>query len=204
MVRSVTPQKPQRATVSTDTSPLSLHKSDRGTRGPQEQRQYPGTALGLMLVVGILLGLLFAAVISSFVGGGASGNGPKTPASASASASASTTSQKAKDLQRTQRSDQIQSDESSASRDIRILGCGSDANGFASAQVLITNSTSKRSTYYVRVIFAAASDGRTISDDVASVKHLLPGATAPLQPVNAVDAAPGEQVLCRLGSVSRF
>ena len=42
------------------------------------------------------------------------------------------------------------------------------------------------------------------SDAVASVKHLPPGDSAPLQTVQAVDAAPGEQVLCQLGSVSRF
>jgi hypothetical protein len=202
VVRSVTPQKPQRSTVSTDTSPLSLRKSGSRSHDPSEQRKYPATALGLMLVVGVLLGLLLAAVISSFVDGGASGNkaGATTSTSSTPSAIAG---QKGQDLRTTQRTDQIQADEAPEDRDIRILGCGSDANGYASAQVLITNSTSKRLTYYVRVIFTTAG-GRTVSDDVASVKHLPPGATAPLQTVNAVDAAPGEQVLCRLGGVTRF
>jgi FlaG/FlaF family flagellin (archaellin) len=198
VIRPLTPQKPQRATVTTETKPHSLRKPD-DRRPSQEPRQYPGTALGLMLVLGVLLGLLLAAVISSLVDGGSSGSSSPKPKTSSV-----IPSQQQEDLQTRQRTDAIAADESPESRDVRILGCGTDANGYASAQVLITNSTSKRSTYYVRVIFTAAGDGRTISDDVASAKRLPPGASAPLQSVQAVDAAPGEQVLCRLGGVSRF
>lgn len=199
-MRPLTPQKPQRATVSSSSKP-SLRKPDHGAHSPSEPRQYPGTALGLMLVVGVLLGLLLAAVISSLVDGGSSTD--RAGSTSSASPSKPGTS-KDEDSRAQQRSDELRANEAPESRDVRIIGCGADANGFGSARVMITNSTTSRSTYYVRVIFAAASDGRTISDDVASVKHLLPGATAPLQTVNAVDSAPGEKVQCRLGAVSRF
>jgi hypothetical protein len=194
----LTPQKPQRATVSTETKPLSLRKPD-GSRPSQEGRTYPGAALGAMLVIGILLGLLFAAVISSLVGGGSSGSAEPKPSSSGA-----ISAQQSQDLQTRQRTDAIAANQAPEARDVRILGCGADAEGYASASVLITNSSAKRSTYYVHVIFTGASDGRTISDGVASVEHLLPGATAPLQTVQAVNAAPGEQVLCRLGAVTRF
>jgi hypothetical protein len=163
---------------------------------------YPGMALGLALAVGVLLGLLFAAVISSLISGGSSsdsaGTKPKT------STSSAISSQQAQDEQAQQRSDQVRVDTAPETRDVRILGCGVDGNGYASARVLITNSTDKRATYYVRVLFTAAGNGRLISDDVASVRRLPPGQSAPLQTVNAVDRAAGENVLCRLGSVTRF
>ena len=198
MIRPLTPQKPQRATVSTDTKPHSLAKPDQ-PGSSQDPRRYPGTALGGMLVLGVLLGLLFAGIISSLVGGGSSTTTTPTP-----SASGAIASQQAEDQQTQQRADQLRANQAPESRDVRILGCGSDAAGYASASVLITNSTSTRSTYYVRVLFTSAGDGHIISDDVASVKRLPPGATAPVQTVNAVDAAPGDRVLCQLGSVSRF
>ena len=52
MFRTLTPQKPQRATVSTETKPVSLRKPDQSN--PPEQRQYPAAALGLMLVTCLL------------------------------------------------------------------------------------------------------------------------------------------------------
>jgi hypothetical protein len=155
--------------------------------------------LGVVLVGGILLGLLFAGVISSFVGGSSgSGSGSSKPSTPGAIAS-----QRSENAQSRQRSDSLQADTPEA-RDVRIMGCGTDARGFASARVLITNGTAQRATYYVRVLFTTAGDGRIVSDDVASVKRLPPGQVAPLQSVNAVDSAPGEQVNCTLGSVSRF
>jgi hypothetical protein len=216
-MRSVTPQKPQRGTVSVTSKPSvskshstrsdakkspSLHKPTQDERAQDEQRKYPGAALGLALVVGVLLGLLFAAVISSLVSGGSSSSTTGTKPETSPSGAVS--SQQAQNQQEQQRSDQVRVDAAPEARDVRILGCGVDGNGYASARVLITNSTDKRATYYVRVLFTAAGDGRTISDDVASVKRLPPGQSAPLQTVNAVDRAEGENVLCRLGSVSRF
>ena len=209
-MRSVTPQKPQRGTVSSSsrseakgsdakTSP-SLHKPVHRDSEKDEPRTYPGTALGLALVVGVLLGLLFAAVISSLVGGGASSSSTTTKPTTSTSGAVA--SQQADDLQKRQRSEQVRA--APEDRDVRILGCGVDGNGYASADVLITNSTDKPATYYVRVLFTAAGDGHTISDDVASVKRLPPGQSAPLQKVDAVDRAEGENVLCQLGSVTRF
>lgn len=198
VIRPLTPQKPQRATVSTETKPLSLRKPDPD-RSPKEPRQYPGMALALMLVVGVLLGLLLAAVISALVDGGSSDSTKPKGSTASA-----IPSQQQQDLQHRERTDEIAANQAPETQDVRILGCGTDAGGYASARVLITNSSDKRSTYYVRVIFTAAGDGRTISDDVASVKNLSPGDTGPLQTVEAVNAAPGEKVLCRLGSVTRF
>ena len=112
-------------------------------------------------------------------------------------------SRQSENAQGRQRSDALQASDTPEARDVRILGCGTDAQGFASANVLITNGTSKRATYYVRVLFTTAA-GRIVSDDVASVKRLPPGRVAPLQTVNAVDAAPSEQVNCLLGSFSRF
>jgi len=201
-MRPLTPQKPQRSTVSTSRKSTSLHKPEHDKRSSEEPDKYPGTALGLALVVGILLGLLFAAVISSLVDGGSSSTSATgTP---KASPSGAIASQQADDLQTQQRTDQIRADAAPEARDVRILGCGVDGNGYASARVLITNSRGKRATYYVRVLFTAAGDGRTISDDVASAKRLPPGESAPLQTVHAVDRAEGEDVLCRLGSVSRF
>jgi hypothetical protein len=211
VVRQVSPGR-QRASVERDRSSgrlgaLSLTKSlarPSTPSGPpsshdEQGRRYPAMALLLVLVLGIVLGLLLAALISSVVGGG--GSSSSTPRRTTPSAIAT---QQDENRQTAQRSDELQAAASPESRDVRILGCGTDSRGYASARVLVTNSTNERSTYYVRVLFTAASDGRIISDDVASVKRLLPGKTSPLLPVDAVDAAPGEQVLCRLGSVSRF
>jgi hypothetical protein len=208
-MRSVTPQKPQRGTVSSSKgsdsersdakkSP-SLHKPVHRDSEKDGPRTYPGTALGLALVVGVLLGLLFAAVISSLIDGGSSSSSTSTKPTTSSGAVAS---QQADDLEKRQRSEVVRA--APENQDVRILGCGVDGNGYASADVLITNSTAKRATYYVRVLFTAAGDGRTISDDVASVKRLPPGQSAPLQKVDAVDKADGEKVLCQLGSVTRF
>jgi hypothetical protein len=180
----------------------SGHGSDgHGSGGHAEARTYSTAVLGVVLVGGILLGLLFAGVISSFVGGSSgsgSGSGSSKPSTPGAIAS-----QRSENAQSRQRSDSLQADTPEA-RDVRIMGCGTDARGFASARVLITNGTAQRATYYVRVLFTTAGDGRIVSDDVASVKRLPPGQVAPLQSVNAVDSAPGEQVNCTLGSVSRF
>ena len=61
---------------------LSLRKPDQRSPSPKEPRQYPAAALGLVLVVGVLLGLLLAAVISSVVDGGAPKSGtPKASTS---------------------------------------------------------------------------------------------------------------------------
>jgi hypothetical protein len=213
-MRQVTEQKPQRSTVSSPSSghraSVELTKRRPGSRtggssgsghgsGNDEPRTFPPMALGLMLVVGILIGLLFAALISSFVNGGASGTTDGVSAKPTPSPSGH-----ADDVQAQQHTDEIRENATPEARDVRILGCGVDSNGYASARVLITNSTDKTATYYVRVVFTGASDGRNISDDVASAKDLPPGATAPLKDVNAVDSAPGQDVLCRLGSVSRF
>lgn len=212
-MRQVSVEKPHRSSVSRPsasetTAPLSLKgRQSRDQKPEHGQRTFPPMALGLMLLVGVLLGLLFAAVISSFVDGGSSASGSSRGASSSASPEATPkaiASRQAEDLRAQQRSDEIRIAAAPEARDIRILGCGSDANGFASAKVQITNDDHVPKTYYVRVLFTSAADGRTLSDDVASVKRLRQHSTAPLQTVNAVESAPGEQVLCRLGSVTRF
>jgi hypothetical protein len=141
-------------------------------------------------------------VISSVVDGSSSGAGSRS-GTASATPSAISSRQR-EDLKATQRSDELKANAVPENRDVRIFACGTDADGYASAHVLISNGTPRPATYYVRVIFTSAGDGRIISDDVASVKRLPPGSTSPSQTVSAVDPAPGETVLCRLGSVTRF
>lgn len=214
-MRQVSPGR-QRASVedAARSGRLSLSKDDgsgdgnSGERGHSEPHRYPAAALWGVLVGGILLGLLFATVISSFIGGSSDSSSSGSSSSGSGSGKTSTpnaiASRQSENAQSRQRSDSQQAAESPEGRDVRILGCGTDARGFASARVQITNSTTQRATYYVRVLFTTAGDGRIVSDDVASVKRLPPGQVAPLQPVNAVDSAPGEQVNCSLGSVSRF
>ncbi len=205
-MRQVTPQKPHRSSVSASSpsrTSISLSKTSSGDGGrgcpPQEQRTYPAAALAVVLVVGIVLGLLFAGLISAFVGGGESSSGrPDGSASPSSSSSASS------DLATTQRTDEIRANSAPENRDVRVFACGVDGNGYASARVLVTNGGDDEATYAVRVIFASASDGDIISDDVAHVQHLAPGTSAPLQTVNAIDRAPDGNVVCRLGSVSRF
>ncbi|HSP39110.1 MAG TPA: hypothetical protein VLR26_15310, partial [Frankiaceae bacterium] len=177
-MRQVTEQKPQRATVSSTSSShrasIPPTRSRRPDGGDDEPRTFPAMALGLMLVVGILLGLLFAAVISSFVNGGSSHRSAGASATPTAASSAQDANRRVQ-----QHANEIQANNAPESRDVRILGCGVDGDGYASAQVLITNSTDKRATYHVRVLFTSA-DGRIISDDVASAKRLAPGSTAPL------------------------
>jgi hypothetical protein len=208
-MRQVTPQKPHRSSVSTSTTSKmsltkpSLGKGNRPERPPsQDDRTYPAGALAAMLVVGVVLGLLFAALISAFVGGDDSSssrpNGSASPSTGSAGSGGQS------DLDTTQRSDQIRANSAPENRDVRVYACGVDADGYASARVLITNGGDDSATYHVRVIFASAADGDIISDDVASVKNLAPGTSAPLQSVDAVDRAPDGNVVCRLGSVSRF
>jgi hypothetical protein len=199
-VRQVSVQKPQRSTLTTDSSLSVGGRSVGSPHPPSEPRTFPPFALALALALGIVLGLLLAAAISAFVDGSGTGK-PRVSASTTPKAS---TSQQQSDLSTTQRQDQIQSDSVPEDRDVRILGCGTDADGYASAEVLISNGSAKRSTYFVRVIFTSAASGRTISDDVASVKRLPPGKSAPPQVVNAIDRAPGQTVLCRLGSVTRY
>jgi hypothetical protein len=183
----------------TEKSSSGSKGSTEGGDGGEPSRSYSGWIVAVALVVGVLLGILFAAVISSFVGGSGDGNNGAAHAVPSAVAS-----QQHSDLSTTQRQDELRANEAPESRDVRVFGCGTDPRGYASAQVLITNSGARAASYYARVIFSSATNGRTISDDVASVKHLLPGHSGPIQSVNAVTAAPGETVLCRLGSVSRF
>lgn len=175
--------------------------SGSGGHGPGEPRTYPGMALGLMLVAGVLLGLLFAAVISSFVDGDSSSSSAKPSPSTRASGSSDGSSSSGDESRSAAEGEGATSPEA---RDVRIMGCGTDARGYASASVLITNSTQERKTYYVRVLFTAPGEGRIVSDDVASAKHVPPGTSAPLQTVQAVDAAPGERIQCRLASVTRF
>jgi hypothetical protein len=205
-MRQVTVQKPQRSTVSTPSSERESqrtgHRSGGSSGSSGDRRTYPAAALALMLVVGVVAGLLFAAVISSFVDGSSSGAKSRS-ATASATPSAISSRQR-EDLKATQRSDELQANAIPENRDVRIFACGTDADGYASARVLISNGTSRPATYYVRVLFTSAADGRLISDDVASVKRLPAGSTSPAQTVSAVDPAPGETVLCRLGSVTRF
>ena len=201
-MRQVTPQKPHRSSVSTSTSKMSLTKSSLASGRPdrppsQDERTYPAGALAAMLVIGVVLGLLLAALISAFLGGGSSSDRPNGSASPSARASGSNGQS---GLDSTQRSDQIRTP---PENDVRVYACGVDADGYASARVLITNGGNDSATYHVRVIFASASDGNIISDDVASVKNLAPGTSAPLQSVDAVNRTNGD-VVCRLGSVSRF
>jgi hypothetical protein len=200
-MRQVTAQKPQRASVSSSSSSLKGWSRSGDSGPPQDPRTYPATALALMLVVGIVIGLLFAALISAFLGGGdSSGDKPN----GSAPTSSSSRSSKQSDIDTTQRNDQIRANSAPESRDVRVFACGADANGYASARVLISNGGSDAATYHVRVIFASGADGDIISDDVASVQDLAPGTSAPLQTVNAVDRAPDGDVVCRLGGVSRY
>lgn len=175
---------------------------DGSGHGSGKPRTYPAAALVVVLVGGILLGLLFAGVISSFVG--ASSDSTTSSGSGRTSTPSASASRQSEDAKSQERTESRQADGSPINNDVSIVGCGADAQGFASARVQITNNTSKSATYYVRVLFLKSADGRYVSDDVASVKRLPPGRTAPLQPVKAVSFSPGEQVTCTLGSVSRF
>ena len=143
-------------------------------------------------------------MISSFVGGSSNSTTSSDTGTGKPSTPKAIASRQSSDAQTRAHSDSVQAADTPEARDVRILGCGTDSQGFASAKVLITNSTSQRATYYVRVLFTTAGSGRIVSDAVASVKRLPPGQAAPLQSVNAVDSAPGQQVDCTLGSVSRF
>ncbi len=180
--------------------------TDGSGSGSGKPRTYPAAALWAVLVGGILLGLLFAGVISSFVGASSDSTGASGSDTSAGKPSVpkAIATQQSENAQTRQRSDSLKTADTPEARDVRILGCGTDDRGFGSARVLITNSTSQRATYYVRVLFTAAGNGRIVSDAVASVKRLPPGQAAPLQSVNAVDSAPGEQVDCTLASVSRF
>jgi hypothetical protein len=224
-VRQVSPGK-QRASVQASDRPGRLsfskhdgHNSDEhnsdghgsGDHDPDDDgfdhgsgkpRTYPAAALWVVLVGGILLGLLFAGVISSFVSG--SSDSTTSSGSGRTSTPSASTARQSESARTQERTESRQADGSPINRDVSILGCGTDAQGFASARVQITNNTAKSATYYVRVLFLKSADGRYVSDDVASVKRLPPGQTAPLQSVKAVSFSPGEQVTCTLGSVSRF
>lgn len=205
-MRQVSPQKPHRSSVTSPSQTrTSLSSWSQGGEPPESDsgRSYPPTALALMLVVGIVIGLLFAALISAFLGGGSPPRDrPKGSAPSSAGSSASADQQS--DLQTTERSDQIRANKAPESRDARVFACGVDSSGYASARVLVTNGGADSATYRVRVIFASGADGGIISDDVASVRDLAPGTSAPVQSVNAVDKTSDGKVVCRLGGVSRY
>jgi hypothetical protein len=200
-MRQVTAEGAQRSTVSTRSSPSSGNKRSGPPAG--EGRTFSVWIVAAALVVGVLLGLLLAGIISALVGGDTVSGNRRTTPGASATPSEITDRQR-QNLEEIQRRDARRENEVAEDRDVRISGCGTDSDGYASAQVLISNGTTKTATYHVRVIFASAADGGIVSDDVATARKLAPSTSAPIQTVQSADPAPPEGVICRLGSVSRF
>jgi hypothetical protein len=200
-MRQVTAEGPQRSTVSTRSSSSSGRKG----RGPQagEGRTFSAWIVAAAFVVGVVLGLVLAGIISLFTGGDTASGSRTTTPGASATPSEITDRQR-QHLEEIKRRDARRANEVAEDRDVRISGCGTDSDGYASAQVLISNGTTKTATYHVRVIFSSAADGGIVSDDVATARKLAPGTSAPIQTVHSADPAPPEGVVCRLGSVSRF
>ena len=114
----------------------------------QDERTYPAGALAAMLVIGVVLGLLLAALISAFLGGGSSSGRPKRERVAVGPRVR---------LERAVRPRfhpavrPIRAN-SAPETDVRVYACGVDADGYASARVLITNGGNDSATYHVRVI----------------------------------------------------
>lgn len=88
-------------------------------------------------------------------------------------------------------------------KDVEIAACNvDDTLHWPSADVTITNHTSKSSNYLVNVEFVDAS-GTRIGEGVAATSNLAAGQAAKTKAQGAVDAK-GQKVSCKVTSVTRY
>ncbi|MFE7772589.1 FxLYD domain-containing protein [Streptomyces sp. NPDC057445] len=86
--------------------------------------------------------------------------------------------------------------------DVEITGCEvDDVTGWPSAELTITNKSSKASNYWVNVEFVT-STGTRVEDGFAATSHLAPGQKAEKK-VQALTKVP-ENVNCKVTKVTRF
>ncbi|WP_420706905.1 FxLYD domain-containing protein [Streptomyces sp. NRRL F-2664] len=86
--------------------------------------------------------------------------------------------------------------------DVQITACGVDSStGWPSADLLITNRSSKPSTYLVHVEFVDAA-GRRLSEAYASSSGVAPGQQSAVE-AQGLDQVPAGTV-CRITDVTRF
>ncbi|WP_239405425.1 hypothetical protein [Frankia sp. Cj3] len=89
------------------------------------------------------------------------------------------------------------------SEDVTITACAPNDIGYAAAQVVVTNHSSKPSNYLVTIAMES-KDGRTqIGTGVVMVSSLAPGQSSP-QEADALRDAPAGGYVCRIADITRY
>jgi hypothetical protein len=87
--------------------------------------------------------------------------------------------------------------------DVTIQSCASDEAGFATAKVVVTNNSSKPSTYFVEVAFDSKADGSQIGTGNVFVDQLQSGQQSSPQDANSLQTAPASGYTCKVVSSQR-
>lgn len=87
--------------------------------------------------------------------------------------------------------------------DVKITKCGNDQYGGVAASIVITNQSSKRSTYSVTIAFTLKADGRQIATGYAGADQLAPGQQSTPQEAVTGQTADGPYT-CTVADATRF
>lgn len=138
----------------------------------------------------ILGGLVALVVVASAAGAGNSDDEPTDNAGAAESESKSDKRSISQGL-----------GSADASDDVELTACGPDEFGWGNAEVAITNTSSKRSDYFVTVAFESADGNEKFADAIAHSMNVEPGQRSTVE-ANSLTEVPGGAT-CRIVEVQR-
>lgn len=86
--------------------------------------------------------------------------------------------------------------------DVQITNCASDAVGWAEADVVVTNHSSKTSNYIINIVFESADGAQQVGTGLVAVNNLNPGQRSE-QTANALkNGIPG--MVCKVSDITRY